>query len=184
MKKVLAALALIGMSFTAAAQEDPIVVANQIISKGTRLSFDKSCHSVAWCQRSIKEAKEFLPIYKKYIDNGCQHALHAGCYRHDQQYKDIVENIASYHVQMANLKKRDAEDKAWTEKFKAETEARNKLPGVRIGMTPDDVIHRSSWGKPRSINRTTNRYGVSEQWVYGYGDYLYFENGKLSTIQN
>lgn len=42
---------------------------------------------------------------------------------------------------------------------------------------------RESWGKPDRINRTTTAWGVSEQWVYGY-NYLYFEKGVLTTIQN
>lgn len=40
-----------------------------------------------------------------------------------------------------------------------------------------------SWGKPNDVNKTTGSYGVHEQWVY-YGNYLYFENGKLTTIQD
>lgn len=43
---------------------------------------------------------------------------------------------------------------------------------------------RESWGEPEDINKTTSSYGTHEQWVYGYGSYLYFENGKLTTIQN
>ena len=53
---------------------------------------------------------------------------------------------------------------------------------VRIGMTKE--MCEDSWGKPESINRTTNAYGTSEQWVYGGGNYLYFDNGKLTSIQN
>ncbi len=55
--------------------------------------------------------------------------------------------------------------------------------GVRLGMSPEDVL-ASSWGKPSSINRTVNQYGYSEQWVYGSGSYLYFTDGKLTSIQN
>lgn len=52
---------------------------------------------------------------------------------------------------------------------------------VIIGMTTEQC--REAWGHPRRINRTTTAYGVSEQWVYGYR-YLYFENGKLTAIQD
>jgi hypothetical protein len=42
-----------------------------------------------------------------------------------------------------------------------------------------------SWGHPSGgINKTTGAWGIHEQWVYGMGQYLYFENGKLTTIQN
>jgi hypothetical protein len=51
-------------------------------------------------------------------------------------------------------------------------------------MSREEVIEGTSWGKPKSVNRTTTGYGVREQWVYGDGNYLYFENGKLTAIQN
>lgn len=60
---------------------------------------------------------------------------------------------------------------------------RKKSEGVRVGMSQEDVV-ASSWGKPQKINTTTNAYGTREQWVYGGGNYLYFENDKLVTIQN
>lgn len=53
---------------------------------------------------------------------------------------------------------------------------------VVIGWTADEVIE--SWGRPSDINRTTTQYHVSEQWVYGLGMYLYFEDGILTVIQN
>jgi hypothetical protein len=63
--------------------------------------------------------------------------------------------------------------------------AKRKNEGVRIGMTKDEVL-MSNWGKPDKINKTTNAYGVHEQWVYrsrGSG-YLYFDDGILTSIQN
>lgn len=53
---------------------------------------------------------------------------------------------------------------------------------VQIGFTKQMCIE--SWGEPEDINRTTGSYGVHEQWVYGNGRYLYFDNGKLTSIQN
>ena len=53
---------------------------------------------------------------------------------------------------------------------------------VQIGMTKQMCIE--SWGKPEDINTTIGSYGRHEQWVYGDGNYLYFENGILTTIQN
>lgn len=60
--------------------------------------------------------------------------------------------------------------------------AKRKKEGVQIGMSQEDV-RRSSWGRPNSIHRTTTSNGTHEQWVYD-GNYLYFENGQLTTIQN
>lgn len=53
---------------------------------------------------------------------------------------------------------------------------------VLIGMTSTQC--REAWGSPKTINRTTSRYGVREQWVYAGSRYLYFENGILTTIQD
>ncbi len=53
---------------------------------------------------------------------------------------------------------------------------------VRIGMSK--AMCKEAWGEPIRINTTTNKYGRSEQWVYGSDSYLYFENGKLTAIQN
>ena len=40
-----------------------------------------------------------------------------------------------------------------------------------------------SWGQPDDINRSVGSWGVHEQWVYG-DEYLYFENGKLTSWQD
>ena len=35
------------------------------------------------------------------------------------------------------------------------------------------------------INTSTYSFGIHKQYdVYGYGNYAYFENGKLTAIQN
>jgi hypothetical protein len=39
-------------------------------------------------------------------------------------------------------------------------------------------------GEPDHVNTTTSSYGTHEQWVYGNNEYYYFENGKLTTVQN
>lgn len=54
---------------------------------------------------------------------------------------------------------------------------------VKLGMTQAQV-RQCGWGEPSDVNRTTDKYGVHEQWVYGSGNYLYFQNGRLTTIQN
>lgn len=53
---------------------------------------------------------------------------------------------------------------------------------IKLGMTDKKVL--SIWGKPIDINRTINRYGVKEQWVYPNYVYLYFTDGVLTTIQD
>jgi hypothetical protein len=79
----------------------------------------------------------------------------------------------------------DADSLVGTPARKAKSAAKRaiKRQGASIGMSKDEVLE-SSWGHPEHINRTTNAYGTREQWVYGGGNYLYFENGVLTSIQN
>lgn len=77
----------------------------------------------------------------------------------------------------SNAKREKAAD-AEAKRIRAE----KKRNGVSVGMSEQDALD-SSWGKPRKINRTTNAYDISEQWVYD-GGYLYFKDGLLTSIQN
>ncbi|MBS0646967.1 MAG: hypothetical protein JSR97_10325 [Verrucomicrobia bacterium] len=53
---------------------------------------------------------------------------------------------------------------------------------VLIGMNQE--MCKLAWGVPIDINRTIIKGLTREQWVYGWGTYLYFDNGVLSAIQN
>lgn len=53
---------------------------------------------------------------------------------------------------------------------------------VILGMNKEMCI--SAWGHPINVNRTMLKGLVSEQWVYGWSTYLYFDNGILTTIQD
>lgn len=69
-------------------------------------------------------------------------------------------------------------DKPWPERF------RNAVieQEVMIGMTRDMV--REAWGRPVTINRTVTERGETQQWVYGRGHYVYFdESGVVTTVQ-
>lgn len=52
---------------------------------------------------------------------------------------------------------------------------------VRIGWTMDMCYE--AWGQPKKVNTTENQYGITSQWVYAGGRYLYFEKGILTSIQ-
>lgn len=66
------------------------------------------------------------------------------------------------------------------------TYIQSKLPKVKlgaiIGMTKEQVLN-STWGEPISKNITTTTHGTREQWVYGNGNYLYFKDNILESIQ-
>ena len=54
---------------------------------------------------------------------------------------------------------------------------------VFIGMNDHQAI--AAWGPPHKVNTSTGSYGRHEQWVmheFG-GDYLYFQNGILTSMQ-
>jgi hypothetical protein len=70
------------------------------------------------------------------------------------------------------------ESKPWPSHMK-KTILENK---IRIGMTAEQVT--LSWGKPRTINRSVGAWGVHEQWIYGGGTNLYFENDRLTSFQD
>ena len=58
---------------------------------------------------------------------------------------------------------------------------------IFVGMSSDDVL--KSWGKPDKINKTLTSNNRREQWVYrrgriGNDDYVYLENGIVTTIQS
>lgn len=52
-----------------------------------------------------------------------------------------------------------------------------------IGMTKNEVLN-STWGEPEDINKTTTKYGTSEQWCYNGNKYIYFEDGIVTSIQD
>ena len=54
---------------------------------------------------------------------------------------------------------------------------------VRIGMTARQV-RECGWGVPLSVNRTITARSIREQWVYGTGQYLYIDDGRLTAIQD
>ena len=85
---------------------------------------------------------------------------------------------------MKELADKEPEFRAREKTREEEASRLSKLPGVRIGMTSNQVINQTSWGRPSSVNRTTTSAGTREQWVYGSRTYLYFTNSILTAIQN
>jgi hypothetical protein len=98
----------------------------------------------------------------------------------DQRQQAMERLVVDYPDQGRQYEKQ-VKEAQHQEDAKAATYRRKQ--GVRIGMSQEEVV-ASSWGKPQSINRTTNAYGRHEQWVYDNGNYLYFDNGVLTSIQH
>lgn len=105
-----------------------------------------------------------------------------GNYNMAQSFLDEINN--NYNGPLAeeikNYKNQFLNNLATLQK---EEKARRKKEGVSIGMTQEEVLE-SSWGKPEHINKTTTAYETWEQWVYPGYNYLYFDDGILTAIQN
>jgi hypothetical protein len=52
---------------------------------------------------------------------------------------------------------------------------------IHVGMTAEQV--RASWGKPSEVNATIYSHSKHEQWVYGSNQYVYFEDGVMTALQ-
>ena len=96
-----------------------------------------------------------------------------------QKIKEIIpKNIEKIKKDNEELKAQQ-EMQQRTEEFQKEMK---KMRGITIGMSQQDVLD-SIWGQPEDINKTTTKYGVSEQWVYSGYRYIYFDNGIVTAIQ-
>lgn len=57
--------------------------------------------------------------------------------------------------------------------------------GAKIGMTKEQVLNKTHWGKPEHIHEVIDEYGKLESWAYSDDrgtQYLYFNNNKLIRI--
>mgnify|MGYP001007978606 CR=1 FL=1 len=90
-----------------------------------------------------------------------------------------------YYIKNGKLfRERVYPDETVTSKFNRMSSS-TEMPGLKkpqIGMTAEEV-RNSTWGEPKKINKTTTKYGVSEQWVYYGYKYIYLENDIVTAIQ-
>ena len=88
--------------------------------------------------------------------------------------------------QLANEKRQSQEKLAFRneciKKFGAKMGSLVCEGNVTLGMNKDMCLY--AWGNPIDINTIQFARGTTEQWVYNWSTYLYFENGILKTIQN
>lgn len=97
-------------------------------------------------------------------------------------YIEIVQDEELTELYNEWNKKNEIRKNEESAKEKEKEKERKKQQGVRIGMSKQDVLD-SNWGEPIKINKSTYSWGTTEQWVYPNYNYLYFENGKLTSIQ-
>ena len=149
--KLLVAIALVTLATFSNAQSasDPLFLKGAALGLGP---LAPDCNSYDECTR-IRDK------YKAFIDANDDQDMGNSVY---QSYFSALANLNLEVKRFADQKK--SEDKAAIEFAK-------RPKGVRIGMTQQQVL-ATQWGKPNSINTTTNRYGTREQWVYGSRNYL------------
>jgi len=46
-----------------------------------------------------------------------------------------------------------------------------------------ESLENSTWGKPKTINKSTYSWGKAEQWCYSGNRYVYLDNGIVTAIQ-
>lgn len=154
------------------------------IKHGFDLINDKNYNKAStWFYGLSSNDPTLKPLY-----NYAQAVSHyyTGDYNMALSYAKGIDGYSGYGSDVVSAFKEKVISEVTPEKIKEQEikeKAVKKSQGVRIGMTKQEVLD-SSWGKPTKINKTTGSYGVHEQWVYGGGNYLYFENGVLTTIQN
>lgn len=92
------------------------------------------------------------------------------------EYTDAVKKASEARIKQINA-------------IKAECDARN-VSKLVIGMAAEDALCVPGWRFPKKFNNTTTETSFRQQVIYGgydkYDDppkYLYFENGKLTGIQ-
>ena len=79
------------------------------------------------------------------------------------------------------IKDHENESNEQKEMYKQFETEQKEQSTIRLGMTEDEVLSR--WGEPEDINTTITEYSTSEQWVYSNYQYLYFDDGILTSIQ-
>lgn len=130
------------------------------------LIFDNPQYGKHYCYLETKMGKPFENYNKEEAPLVC------GKF----QLKSYYDKTKSLNIAANNKRKADL-----TRKYGA-TNANKILRGIVVtGWSKAMCVE--SWGEPSDINKTSGSFGVHEQWVYSDGTYLYFENGKLTTIQ-
>lgn len=95
--------------------------------------------------------------------------------------EDIPTEYREYYSELIKNEKNDYDDKKIIN-VEVNDEVKYKDIPPAIGITREQ-LKLTSWGLPEDINKTSTEHGVSEQWVYGDGKYVYIDDGIVTAIQ-
>jgi hypothetical protein len=161
--------------------------------------------SAQWGYERVQAA--LRPVLDRIVARVTELPLQQQEYIRDQQRSAVVqreaqENQREWERQQAEVEREARERQREADRLRREANERARQahlasirakgwPGdieqlvlsgrIRIGMTTEQV--RAAWGEPKSVHETLTRFGSFQQWVYGLGQYLYFDNGQLTAIQ-
>lgn len=141
-----------------------------------------NCYTVPAFILSDKKNKEItLPLcqYPDLFDTHKNYTDHT-CTMHEVTF----ENAISYETRQIIKKQEDKKRETNLLRKYGKHYGQLIICGyVEIGMTEGMVLE--SWGYPsEGINKTVGSFGVHEQWCYINNKFLYFENKKLTVIQD
>ena len=139
-----------------------------------------------YAAKAYDTLKVNLDLMQRYHPEATEYQTAKGIYEQGLRDQEAARKKAE-----AEAAKREAERRAKMSKIERTMEKYNcdeetarliNKGQVRIGMT--DKQCRAAWGNPSDINRSVYSFGVHEQWCYGGHNYLYFEDGILTSVQN
>jgi len=129
-------------------------------------------------QRQIQREAERAEREKKYQAERAEAEAKREAARKLREAEEEIEMAKQKKAAAIAKKKRDEA----IARQPAEAQEMIRKRQIRIGMTKEQVI--LAWGRPSDINTTTYAHGSHEQWVYSMKSYVYFEGGRVTTIQN
>ena len=130
----------------------------------------------------FKFIPEWDAVYKEprfFFENGSIEKIRAGLIAITYEDGTCVKYQSDVGKEWEEEQKQREEYRKQQEE-KAEQEYLANEP--KIGMTADEV-KASNWGSPQKINKTTYEWGTTEQWCYPNNEYIYFEDGIVTAIQ-
>lgn len=147
-----------------------------------------------WCKVSVKGDSGYLKLSDLQFDYETQIKVDSISKVRADEYKAWIVKINEQRriLKQEELVKEQKELKEKEKQLKERKDALTKKYGKKnaqrildkkiwLGMSKEMAIE--SWGQPDDINRTVGSWGVHEQWIY-VDEYLYFENGKLTSWQD
>ncbi|MDQ0193083.1 hypothetical protein [Paenibacillus wynnii] len=135
---------------------------------------------------------EKFSLLASYID--LRIGFNVGIMNGEENYDELKGIVDEIKLQLENY---DGDFKeqmdSFVSNFDNEYDSFNRQPKVEesetidmslpfVGMSEDELLN-TLWGKPKDINKTTTKYGVSEQWVYGSNKFVYLDDGIVTAIQ-